>query len=44
VNTADWEVLRQTNIDGFFHLTKATLPLLEQQRCDRESRGLEMLK
>ncbi|WP_327286877.1 SDR family NAD(P)-dependent oxidoreductase [Streptomyces sp. NBC_01198] len=30
VSTADWEALRQTNIDGFFHLAKATLPLLAQ--------------
>lgn len=32
VSTTDWEALRQTNIDGFFYLAKATLPLLEQQQ------------
>jgi NAD(P)-dependent dehydrogenase (short-subunit alcohol dehydrogenase family) len=30
VSTRDWEALRQTNIDGFFYLAKATLPLLER--------------
>jgi meso-butanediol dehydrogenase/(S,S)-butanediol dehydrogenase/diacetyl reductase len=25
-----WEAMRRTNIDGFFHLAKAALPLLEQ--------------
>ncbi|PZF62120.1 3-oxoacyl-ACP reductase [Curtobacterium sp. MCBD17_034] len=30
VSDADWEALRQTNIDGFFHLAKATLPALER--------------
>ncbi|WP_405577698.1 SDR family NAD(P)-dependent oxidoreductase [Streptomyces sp. NBC_01190] len=29
-STADWEALRQANIDGFFHLAKATLPLLAE--------------
>jgi meso-butanediol dehydrogenase/(S,S)-butanediol dehydrogenase/diacetyl reductase len=27
---ADWERLRATNVDGFFHLAKATLPVLAE--------------
>src|SRR5262249_53852038 len=32
VSTRDWEALRQTNIDGFFYLARATLPLLQRSR------------
>src|SRR5260370_1810989 len=32
VSTRDWEALRQPNIDGFFYLAKATLPLLQRSR------------
>jgi meso-butanediol dehydrogenase/(S,S)-butanediol dehydrogenase/diacetyl reductase len=32
VSMRDWEALRQTNIDGFFYLAKATLPLLQRSR------------
>ncbi len=28
VSRADWERMRQTNIDGFFYLAQKTLPLL----------------
>ncbi|GHD42433.1 SDR family NAD(P)-dependent oxidoreductase [Streptomyces galbus] len=30
VSARQWEHLRQTNVDGFFHLAKATLPLLAE--------------
>ncbi|MCL8024373.1 SDR family NAD(P)-dependent oxidoreductase [Nocardioides bruguierae] len=29
VSAEDWETVRRTNVDGFFHLVQATLPLLE---------------
>jgi meso-butanediol dehydrogenase/(S,S)-butanediol dehydrogenase/diacetyl reductase len=28
ISVEDWERLRQTNVDGFFHLAQATLPVL----------------
>lgn len=30
VSTSDWEGLRRTNVDGFFHLAKAVLPHLAE--------------
>jgi meso-butanediol dehydrogenase/(S,S)-butanediol dehydrogenase/diacetyl reductase len=30
LDDADWDHLRATNVDGFFHLAKATLPLLAE--------------